>query len=195
GQPAATSNGTPEQPKVTKRAPTVKPKTWCKLGVPRAEEAEQQVAPPLPEKQSRRLQQANVEQAKTPDGKEVELQMPGGEEAEAGHHGDRPLTPACSPGCGCVCHLHRPGMKLVWVPVGAPSGGGERGEVDRVDGVELGEEEEEEGDEEEDLAVALEVVEEEEGEEEEGCQSEEEEEEGKGDERMRKTLFHHTLNA
>ncbi|CAL8327179.1 unnamed protein product [Lota lota] len=210
-QGQTTLNSAPE-PKVIKKPPTVKPKPRSKLGVARVEEAEQ--APPLPEKRNRRLKQANavglrsapplgeegnnlgVEGGRSaPDGKEVELQLPGGGGAEAEHCGDRPLTPTCAPGCGCVCHLQRPGMKLVWVPVLGPSHEGEgereREGVDQLDGAEL--EEEEEKEEEEDLLVVVE--EEEEGEEEEdggGEGQSEGEEVGKN---VRKALFHHTLNV
>ncbi|XP_056432141.1 rho guanine nucleotide exchange factor 15, partial [Gadus chalcogrammus] len=186
----------PPEPKVIKRAPTVKPKPKSKLGAVRLEEAGQ--APPLPEKQSRRLQQAHAARLQgapptgeegndigveggrsAPDGKEVELQLLGGGGAEAEPCGERPLAPTCAPRCGCVCHLRRPGMRLVWVPVLAPSheGEGEREGVDQSDGAGLEDDDEEEG-----------------GDEAGEGQSGGEEEEEAGD-RMRKALFHHTLNA
>lgn len=31
--------------------------------------------------------------------------------------GDVPPSPRCERNCSCICHLRRPGMKLVWVPV------------------------------------------------------------------------------
>ncbi|KAJ3585715.1 hypothetical protein NHX12_014434 [Muraenolepis orangiensis] len=177
---------TNSEPKVTKKAPTVKPKPRSKLIAPRVEDVVEQ-APPLPEKRSRRLQQAKsarvgeegsdlcIEGGRSaPDGKEVELQLPGGGEAEADHCGDRPLSPACSPGCGCACHLRRPGMKLIWVAIGGPSGGGER-EREREE-VDQGEGEEKDG-----------------GGEGQSKVDEEEDDDAGG--RMRKTLFHHTLNA
>ncbi|XP_030194931.1 LOW QUALITY PROTEIN: rho guanine nucleotide exchange factor 15 [Gadus morhua] len=194
-QGQAVVNTAPPEPKVVKRAPTVKPKPKSKLGAARLEEAGQ--APPLPEKQSRRLQQAHAARLQgapptgeegndigveggrsAPDGKEVELQLLGGGGAEAEPCGERPLAPTCAPRCGCVCHLRRPGMRLVWVP--SHEGGGERegeGEgADQSDGVD-GEVEEGGG---------------EEGEGQSGGGEEEEEEAG---DRTRKALFHHTLNA
>ncbi|CAL8384999.1 unnamed protein product [Arctogadus glacialis] len=233
-QGQAAANTAPPEPKVIKRAPTVKPKPKSKLGAARLEEAGQ--APPLPEKQSRRLKLANASQLQgapptgeegndigveggrsAPDGKEVELQLLGGGGAEAEHCGERPLAPTCAPRCGCVCHLRRPGMRLVWVPVLGPSHQGEgegerereREGVDQSDGAGLGDDEEveEEGEEEGEelteevpVVVVVVVVEEVDGEEEGGGdeagegQSGGEEEEEAGD-RVRKALFHHTLNA
>lgn len=79
-----------------------------------------------------------------PDGKEVEVQPNGGGEAEVQHSPDAPLSPCCDPSCSCVCHLQRPGMKLVWVPVDAEEDEEEqRGEVEE-DGEDWEEYEEEE---------------------------------------------------
>lgn len=47
----------------------------------------------------------------------MEVQLIGGGEAEAEHRPGTPPSPCCVPGCSCVCHLQRPGMKLIWVPV------------------------------------------------------------------------------
>ncbi|CAL8377571.1 unnamed protein product [Boreogadus saida] len=225
---AAVSTAPPE-PKVIKRAPTVKPKPKSKLGAARLEEAGQ--APPLPEKQSRRLKQAHAARLQgapptgeegndigveggrsAPDGKEVELQLLGGGGAEAEHCGESPLAPTCGPRCGCVCHLRRPGMRLVWVPVLGPSHEGERERerereregADQSDAAGL-EDEEEEGEGEgegeeltEEVPVVVVVVEEVDGEEEGGDEAGEGQSGGGGEEagdRMRKALFHHTLNA
>lgn len=60
-----------------------------------------------------------------PDGKEVEVHLIGGGEAEAEHRPGTPPSPCCVPGCICVCHLQRPGMKLIWVPVDLEDDAGE----------------------------------------------------------------------
>lgn len=52
-----------------------------------------------------------------PDGKEVELELIGGGEAEEEHNSDTPVPSSCDLNCSCLCHLQWPGMKLVWVPV------------------------------------------------------------------------------
>ncbi|KAM6894737.1 rho guanine nucleotide exchange factor 19 [Lycodopsis pacificus] len=111
-----------------KRPPTVKPK-------PGRASLQLQIggekAPPLPEKRSRTLQSQkggerggeegdgiSVEGGRSaPDGKEVEIPLIVGGEAEAEHSPYAPLGPCCEPSCSCVCHLQWPGMKLVWVPV------------------------------------------------------------------------------
>ncbi|KAF0029249.1 hypothetical protein F2P81_018354 [Scophthalmus maximus] len=130
------SNGTSELKRL-RRPPTVKPKP-CRTGLRLQVTAEQ--APPLPLKRSRILQRqreseggdegdgSGVEGGRSaPDGKEVEFQLIGGGEAEAEHSPDSPLSPCCGPGCSCVCHRQRPGMKLIWVPVDVEDGGQEVG--------------------------------------------------------------------
>ncbi|XP_070711049.1 ephexin-1 [Pempheris klunzingeri] len=135
------SNGTAEftPSKRFKRPPTIKPK-------PRRASLQLQTAgeqaPPLPVKRSRLLQKQkesaggeegdgiSVEGDRSaPDGKEVEEQLIGGDEAEveAGHSPHTPLSPCCEPSCSCVCHLQWPGMKLIWVPVDVIDGGEEEG--------------------------------------------------------------------
>lgn len=76
-----------------------------------------------------------------PDGKEVEIKVIGGDEAEAEHSPDTSPTSCCDPGCSCMCHLQWPGMKLIWVPVDADDGGedGEREEEDGTDEEQSGE--------------------------------------------------------
>ncbi|KAG7243418.1 hypothetical protein INR49_011875 [Caranx melampygus] len=148
-----------------KRAPTIKPK-------PNRSSLQLQIgteqAPPLPMKRSRLLHKqkeilggdegggVSVEGGRSePDGKEVEVQLIRGGEAEVELSPSTPLTPCCDPGCSCVCHLRRPGMKLVWVPVDVEGSGEE--EEDEVDveeqreenGEVLDDEEEEEEEEEE----------------------------------------------
>ncbi|XP_068569410.1 ephexin-1 [Cebidichthys violaceus] len=123
------TNGTAKVPstKRFKRPPTVKPKPdrislQLQIGGEKA--------PPLPVKRNRSLQRQkegeggeegdgiSVEGGRSaPDGKEVEIPLIGGGEAEAEHSPHTPLGPCCEPGCSCVCHLQWPGMKLVWVPV------------------------------------------------------------------------------
>ncbi|XP_036968534.1 rho guanine nucleotide exchange factor 15 [Acanthopagrus latus] len=107
-----------------KRPPTIKPK-------PRRAILQLQLggeqAPPLPMKRSKKLKDSergedgdsiSVEGGRSaPDGKEVEVQLIGGGEAETEHSPHVPLSPCCEPNCSCVCHLQWPGMKLVWVPL------------------------------------------------------------------------------
>ncbi|KAM9836837.1 uncharacterized protein arhgef15b [Aulostomus maculatus] len=117
------TNGSAELKEV-KKPPTIKPKpgrTSLQLHV-----GEQ--APPLPMKRSRILQKKSLGPEEgdgigaegsrsAPDGKEVEVQLVGGGESEVEHSPVTPVSPCCEPGCSCVCHLQRPGMKLIWVPV------------------------------------------------------------------------------
>ncbi|XP_034412966.1 rho guanine nucleotide exchange factor 15 isoform X2 [Cyclopterus lumpus] len=126
------TNGTAEVPLIKrfKRPPTVKPKPdraslHLQIGGEKA--------PPLPVKKSRVARRRkgrggeeeeeegdgiSVEGGRSaPDGKEVEIQLIGGGEAEAEHRPHTPLSPSCEPSCSCVCHLQWPGMKLIWVPV------------------------------------------------------------------------------
>ncbi|XP_035004260.2 rho guanine nucleotide exchange factor 15 isoform X2 [Hippoglossus stenolepis] len=139
------ANGTSEvtPSKRLKRPPTIKPKPGrSSLQLQIKEEQ----APPLPMKRSRILQKPtksvggdegiSVEGGRSaPDGKEVDLQLIGGGEAEAAHSPDTPLSPCCDLSCGCVCHRQWPGMKLVWVPVEVDDGGEEveGGEEDETD--------------------------------------------------------------
>nr|XP_019951328.1 PREDICTED: rho guanine nucleotide exchange factor 15-like isoform X2 [Paralichthys olivaceus] len=140
------TNGTSvTQSKRLRRPPTIKPKPGrSSLQLQIKEEQ----APPLPMKRSR-IQQKQTKSLggdggdgisvdggrSAPDGKEVEVQLIGGGEAEVGHSPDTPLSPCCDPSCSCVCHRQWPGMKLIWVPVevddgGEEVGGGEEDETD-----------------------------------------------------------------
>ncbi|KAL0970266.1 hypothetical protein UPYG_G00239670 [Umbra pygmaea] len=118
---AYTTTDSPRRTRGPKRAPTVKPKPR-RFSLQPSISVDQ--APPLPAKTSRILRQSS-EQTKmeggeegysTPvsrsahDGKEVELHtIEGGAEEENGS--------CCDQDCSCVCHKHRPGMKIVWVPI------------------------------------------------------------------------------
>ncbi|XP_061093135.1 ephexin-1 isoform X2 [Conger conger] len=109
-----------------------------------------------------------------PDGREVlgEVQMDGGVESEAEQDLDITSSLHCEKDCSCLCHLERPGMRLVWVPVEA--------EDDEVDGtMEEGEINSGQSEGETESGTGEETEEEEE-EEEEG-EGEEEEEEEKGE--------------
>ncbi|XP_020484898.2 rho guanine nucleotide exchange factor 15 [Labrus bergylta] len=137
------TNGTAEVKlsKRFKRPPTIKPKPGrASLQLPLGGEQ----APPLPLKRSRiphkqkesvggeEVDSISVEGGRSaPDGKEVEVQPIGGDEAEAEHSPDTPLSPSCDPSCTCVCHVQWPGMKLMWVPVDTAEdgGGGEEEEI------------------------------------------------------------------
>nr|XP_046184365.1 rho guanine nucleotide exchange factor 15 [Oncorhynchus gorbuscha] len=135
GYATPTANGTTVKPPLRtrgpRRAPTVKPKP-SRASIQQSASPDQ--APPLPMKRSRILRQQS-DQAKrdtpggeegipasrsAPDGKEVELQLIGGVEVEPEHGSGTPLSPCCDQDCSCVCHLHRPGMKLIWYPTGWP---------------------------------------------------------------------------
>ncbi|KAJ8281975.1 hypothetical protein COCON_G00044940 [Conger conger] len=94
-----------------------------------------------------------------PDGREVlgEVQMDGGVESEAEQDLDITSSLHCEKDCSCLCHLERPGMRLVWVPVeaeddevdgtmeeGEINSGQSEGETESGTGEETEEEEEEE---------------------------------------------------
>ncbi|XP_036072471.1 ephexin-1 isoform X2 [Oryzias melastigma] len=119
-------NGTADitPPKEAKRPPKTKPKP-DRSSIQLQVSAEQ--TPPLPMKRSvfARKQKENEREEEAddtdggrpaPDGKEVEAPT-GGDvmEAEQGQHAT-PRT-RCEADCSCICHLQRPGMMLVWVPV------------------------------------------------------------------------------
>ncbi|XP_041925528.1 rho guanine nucleotide exchange factor 15 [Alosa sapidissima] len=173
------------------QAPEVLPKPR----MPRPTAAANQ-APPLPMKRSRLRKGPNVgvygdtpggrarsgfapvsleDGRSAPDGKEGELLSSAGPDAPPG--------PRCEPNCSCICHLQRPGMKLVWVPL------------------EDGEEEEDEGGEHQDPGeegdgLGAEFEEEEEEEELYLSESSDESEDGNGDgdgELTGKAKFQHTL--
>ncbi|XP_035531733.1 rho guanine nucleotide exchange factor 15 [Morone saxatilis] len=139
------TNGTAEVTlsKRFKRPPTVKPKPG-RASLPLQIGGEQ--APPLPKKRTRKPKEServeegdsiSVEGGRSaPDGKEVEIQLTGGDEAEAEHSPHVPLSPCCDPSCSCVCHLQWPGMKLVWVPVDVDDDGEEGRDEDEMDGEE-----------------------------------------------------------
>uniref|UniRef100_A0A3P9M2C8 Si:dkey-38p12.3 n=1 Tax=Oryzias latipes TaxID=8090 RepID=A0A3P9M2C8_ORYLA len=110
--------------KETKRPPRTKPKPE-RSSIQLLASVEQ--TPPLPLKRSvfARKQKENQEGEEAddtdggrpaPDGKEVEA-LTGGDEVEA-EQGQR-STPRsrCEADCSCICHLQRPGMMLMWVPV------------------------------------------------------------------------------
>uniref|UniRef100_A0A3P8SYK8 Rho guanine nucleotide exchange factor 15b n=1 Tax=Amphiprion percula TaxID=161767 RepID=A0A3P8SYK8_AMPPE len=142
------TNGTAEltPSKRFKRPPTIKPKPG-RASLQLLEGGGQ--APPLPMKRSRILKKQKVTEGgeevdnisveggrSAPDGKEVEVQLMGGGEVETEHSPDTPLSPCCEPSCSCVCHMQRPGMKLIWVPVdleddGQEGIGGEEDETEQ----------------------------------------------------------------
>ncbi|XP_026017881.1 rho guanine nucleotide exchange factor 15 [Astatotilapia calliptera] len=139
------TNGTAEGKPVrqSKRPPTIKPKPRVRLQLQK--EAEQ-AAPPLPKKRSRLAKKqkeldggeegdrSSVEGGRSePDGKEVEVELTGGDKVEAEHSHHTPVSPCCAPNCSCICHLQRPGMKLIWVPVNVEDVGEEGGEEDEED--------------------------------------------------------------
>ncbi|XP_037334931.2 rho guanine nucleotide exchange factor 15 [Pungitius pungitius] len=167
-RPAANGAAEASQIKRSGRPPTVKPKPRLPLGGA--------TAPPLPAKRRRTGQRQAKEEGgdegdgnqveggrSAPDGKEVEVRLVGGGEAEA-EHTHTPLSPCCDPGCSCVCHLQQPGMILIWVPVDT-NGGEEEQEEEEEEEEEQEEQEEEEeeegGDEGEPCAIEISVEDEE----------------------------------
>lgn len=114
---AKTTNGKAEPIyRKISRPPSVKPKPG-RLSLPL-------LPPPLPMKRSKFLKKQDsvrgneVDRRRSePDGKEVEAQGMSGGEADSERSLDTPLSPCCDPCCTCVCHLQRPGMMLIWVPV------------------------------------------------------------------------------
>ncbi|XP_054656104.1 rho guanine nucleotide exchange factor 15 [Dunckerocampus dactyliophorus] len=147
--------------------------------------------PPLPKKRTRlpHVKSTESEDADSncsegsrsePDGKEVEAQ-PAGKAAGEDGPDDTPGS-CCDPSCSCVCHLQRPGMKLVWVPV--------KGEDDRVGAEEqssISEEEEEEQWKDDENHVEVEEKCNEEGVEDEAVES--------GETKIEKTKFHNSLDV
>ncbi|KAM9335568.1 uncharacterized protein arhgef15b [Symphorus nematophorus] len=149
------TNGTAEVTPIkrSRRPPTIKPKPG--RAILQLQTGGEQ-APPLPAKRSRKPKESerreegdsiSVEGGRSaPDGKEVEVQLIGGSEAEAEHSPHTPVSPCCDPGCSCVCHRQWPGMKLVWVPVdynGEVGGVGDEDEIDEEEDEEDWEEDEE----------------------------------------------------
>ncbi|XP_010903400.2 rho guanine nucleotide exchange factor 15 isoform X1 [Esox lucius] len=136
-KPSVSTIDPPRLSQRNKGAPTVKPKPHQGT-LPQATGSNQ--APPLPIKTSRALCQQS-EQAKmeapgeegngipieqsVPDGKDVDHQLIGAE-AEVEHGLDTAPISCCDQDCSCVCHHHRPGMKLVWVPMGKFKGDEEK---------------------------------------------------------------------
>ncbi|XP_051918051.1 rho guanine nucleotide exchange factor 15 isoform X2 [Hippocampus zosterae] len=144
-----------------KRQPVVKPKPATGAGTPLH-------PPPLPKKRTRLPQGKSTDSEdgdgicaeggrSEPDGREVDAQPAAGK-AEDQEVADGSAGPACEPSCSCACHLRRPGMKLVWVPLpdqdGGEGGGGdvlgeEGSDLAWPDGHEEAEEEADEGDDQE----------------------------------------------
>ncbi|XP_036404342.1 rho guanine nucleotide exchange factor 15 [Megalops cyprinoides] len=193
-----------ESHRVPKRAPTVKPKP------PRIPQKAADQAPPLPVKRSRMLRK-EAEQSKAeapggeagpeavaeampirdegrrsaPDGREVEVQV----QVDGGAGTEAELTVGAAPSlrcerdCRCLCHQERPGMRLVWVPVGEDGEGEEEGEEGEAEEPE--EEEVKEADQRGGEGQSEAGDQEEEDEEEEDYEEEEEEESGSSGEEGR----------
>lgn len=132
--------------KQVKKPPEVKPKPDSISVLPQVG-AEQ--APPLPKKRSRFLKQksgstgeeseAMDRRRSAPDGKEVEVQGTAAAEAKPEDTLYSTVSRCCSKTCTCMCHLKRPGMMLIWVPVdeqenGGPGDGVGQKDEDRLEG-------------------------------------------------------------
>ncbi|XP_037118340.1 rho guanine nucleotide exchange factor 15 [Syngnathus acus] len=109
-----------------KRQPVFKPKTGTGASNPVVQ------PPPLPKKRTRLPGAKSTESEdgdsvcaeggrSDPDGKEVDAHSVVGK-VEEEHVPYDVASPTCDPSCCCVCHLQRPGMKLVWVPLEAEDG-------------------------------------------------------------------------
>ncbi|XP_019713837.1 rho guanine nucleotide exchange factor 15 [Hippocampus comes] len=138
-----------------KRQPVIKPKPSTGRSTPLH-------PPPLPKKRTRLPQGKSTESEdgdgicaeggrSDPDGREVDAQSVVGK-AEDEEVPDGAAGSGCEPSCSCACHLQRPGMKLVWVPL-QDEDGSEGGDVLGEEGSDLawsdghaeGEEEADEG--------------------------------------------------
>ncbi|XP_061815280.1 rho guanine nucleotide exchange factor 15 isoform X1 [Nerophis lumbriciformis] len=115
--------GEPVQRMPMKKQPVIKPKPMSA-----ASTSGSHLAPPLPKKRMRTPPMRSAESEDTdsicsegsrsePDGKEVEEQSAGKAEDEKHPDGVPVPSSCCNTSCSCMCHLQRPGMKLVWVPV------------------------------------------------------------------------------
>lgn len=74
-----------------------------------------------------------------PDGKEIEVQGTAAAEAKPEDTLYSTVSRCCSKTCTCMCHLRRPGMMLIWVPVdehenGGPGEGNGQKEENRLEG-------------------------------------------------------------
>ncbi|KAI7796743.1 rho guanine nucleotide exchange factor 15 [Triplophysa rosa] len=126
-------------------------------------------APPLPPKtrQNHSGQKEEVESKEATEGSKQDGGLaagntdggrsdPDGKESgkRRGDQDSSPLPePQCEKNCGCVCHLQRPGMKLVWVPIsekddeeGEDDGIGPDPEIETCDTEDLNGKEEEQDD-------------------------------------------------
>ncbi|MED6286217.1 hypothetical protein CHARACLAT_003600 [Characodon lateralis] len=118
-----------------KKPPEIKPKPDNSSPQPQVGTEQ---APPLPKKRSRFQNKKesiggedsdgmNVNKRRSaPDGKEVEAQGPGAAEAKELLYS--PLSRCRNKTCTCMCHLKRPGMMLIWVPVDEHENEGPGGE-------------------------------------------------------------------
>ncbi|XP_023688289.2 rho guanine nucleotide exchange factor 5 [Paramormyrops kingsleyae] len=120
------TEGGMDPPRKPKRAPTVRPKPRVRSRSARASQT-----PPLPARRSRIFQKSSPEAPveaqvteppakqhegrQAPEGKEVESPVAGTVTEEVEPSLEMPSSPACSKDCSCICHLKRPGMRLVWI--------------------------------------------------------------------------------
>ncbi|KAM4564746.1 uncharacterized protein arhgef15b isoform 1-T2 [Fundulus diaphanus] len=124
GEKLANGAAEPSPRKEAKAPPEVKPRpdtgpqphAGTKLAPP--------LAPPLPKKRSRIPKKLTESEGvstdgrrSAPDGKEGAVQMSGAAEAKDEDTLYSTLAPYCGKNCTCMCHLRRPGMMLIWVPV------------------------------------------------------------------------------
>ncbi|KAM9462252.1 rho guanine nucleotide exchange factor 15 isoform 2-T3 [Clarias gariepinus] len=99
--------------KKSKRAPPVRPKPEV-LSVPLKVKAVQPPPLPLKRRQSQR-KEADQNSYDLIDGRRS---APDGKEFEQHSVRSRPdQEPHCEKNCTCICHMQRPGMKLVWVEI------------------------------------------------------------------------------
>ncbi|XP_027021114.2 rho guanine nucleotide exchange factor 15 isoform X2 [Tachysurus fulvidraco] len=98
--------------KKAKRAPTVRPRLKTRTLPP----AETERPPPLPLKRRQSLRKDTEQNSASGDATDGTRSAPDGKEVEQqGARWRSDQEPSCEKNCTCVCHLQRPGMKLVWV--------------------------------------------------------------------------------
>ncbi|XP_016126467.1 rho guanine nucleotide exchange factor 15-like isoform X2 [Sinocyclocheilus grahami] len=119
-----------------KRPPAIKPRRKPKSSSPTSDGK----APPLPPK-TRQNHSGQKDEVDCQERQEGALSaVDGSRSAPDGKEGSKlraerdssPLPePQCEKNCGCICHLQRPGMKLVWVPISEQDD--DEGEEDEIE--------------------------------------------------------------
>ncbi|XP_036002292.1 rho guanine nucleotide exchange factor 15 [Fundulus heteroclitus] len=124
GEKLANGAAEPSPRKEVKTPPEVKPRSDVGPQPQAGTKLVAPLAPPLPKKRSRipkKLTESDGvstdARRSAPDGKEGAVQTSGAAEAKDEDTLYSTLAHYCSKNCTCMCHLQRPGMMLIWVPV------------------------------------------------------------------------------